>query len=469
MARITILGAGVCGLATGMLLARDGHDVTVFERDASPTPDSPDDAWERWTRGGVAQFRQPHYLHPRVRHILDAELPDVRDALVAAGALRFDTLRTRPPSLPHFELRPDDERFVGLTARRATLEHVIARAAAVEPRMEVRRGVAVSALITRGRSAVPHVVGIRTEAGEESRSDLVVDATGRRSPLPRWLADAGAPPLHEEAEPSGFVYYTRYFRSKNSTGPEPRDRLLAPCGSLSILTLPADNGTWSVTLFGSSGDRPLTQLRDADRWTAVVSAFPLHAHWLDGEPMTGILPMAGILDRCRRLAPDGRPVVTGLAVVADAWACTNPSLGRGIALGLFHAKRLRDVIRTELADPHAFAVTWDSVTETELAPWYQATVAGDRARLADIEAARTGSERPRPSDPAAVLVVAFARAMAHDPDIFRAYMEIAGCLTLPRVVFARSGFVDRVVEVSGRHEVAPPPGPTRDELLRLIA
>jgi hypothetical protein len=59
--------------------------------------------------------------------------------------------------------------------------------------------------------------------------------------------------------------------------------------------------------------------------------------------------------------------------------------------------------------------------------------------------------------------------MAHDPDIFRAYMEIAGRLTLPRVVFARSGFVDRVVEVSGRHEVAPPPGPTRYELLRLIA
>ena len=94
----------------------------------------------------------------------------------------------------------------------------------------------------------------------------------------------------------------------------------------------------------------------------------------------------------------------------------------------FHAKRLRDVIRTELADPHAFAVTWGSVTETELAPWYQATVAGDRARLADIEAACTGSGRRRASDPAAALVVAFARAMAHDPDIFRAYMEIAGCL-----------------------------------------
>ena len=66
--------------------------------------------------------------------------------------------------------------------------------------------------------------------------------------------------------------------------------------------------------------------------------------------------MAGALDRYRRLVADGSPVVTGLAVVADAWACTNPSLGRGIALGLAHAARLRDVARTELGDPQAFAL-----------------------------------------------------------------------------------------------------------------
>jgi len=469
VARITILGAGVCGLATGMLLARDRHDITVLERDVDPIPDSSEQAWQGWTRSGVAQFRQPHYLHPRVRQILEAELPDVRDALVAAGALRFDTLSTGPPSVPDFERRADDERFVTLTARRATIEHVIARAAAAEPRMDVRRGVAVSALATRGGPGVPHVVGVRTEAGEEVRADLVVDATGRRSPLPEWLEEAGAAPLREETEPSGFVYYTRYFRSKHGTTPAPRDRLLAPIGSVSILTLPGDNGTWSVTLFGSMGDRPLTQLRDADRWTAVMARCPLHAHWLDGDPMTGILPMAGILDRCRRLVVDGRPVVTGLAVVADAWACTNPSLGRGIALGLLHATRLRDVIRKELGDPRAFALAWDGVTETELTPWYRATVAGDRARLADMEATRTGGKPAGSTDPAAALVVALTRAMAHDVDIFRAYMEISGCLTLPNVVLKRPGFADRVLEVAARHDVAPPPGPTRDELLRLIA
>jgi len=31
--RITVLGAGICGLFAGMLLRRDGHEVTILERD----------------------------------------------------------------------------------------------------------------------------------------------------------------------------------------------------------------------------------------------------------------------------------------------------------------------------------------------------------------------------------------------------------------------------------------------------
>ena len=177
--------------------------------------------------------------------------------------------------------------------------------------------------------------------------------------------------------------------------------------------------------------------------------------------------MAGVLDRYRRLVVDGRPVATGVALVADAWACTNPSLGRGITLGLSHAARLRDVARTELGDPQAFAAAWDAVTEAELMPWYRATVALDRARLAEIEALCAGRDRPRAEGPAA-LGVALARASAHDVDVFRAFTEIAGCLTLPRDVFARPDFANRVMEVAGSHEPADTPGPTREELLRLM-
>ena len=59
MSKILVLGGGIVGLSTAMMLTRRGHDVTVFERDSKPLPASPEDAWQRWERRGVAQFRQP--------------------------------------------------------------------------------------------------------------------------------------------------------------------------------------------------------------------------------------------------------------------------------------------------------------------------------------------------------------------------------------------------------------------------
>jgi 2-polyprenyl-6-methoxyphenol hydroxylase-like FAD-dependent oxidoreductase len=53
-----VLGGGVCGQATGVLLARDGHDVEVWERDPEPAPSSLEEAWVSWDRRVVKQFRQ---------------------------------------------------------------------------------------------------------------------------------------------------------------------------------------------------------------------------------------------------------------------------------------------------------------------------------------------------------------------------------------------------------------------------
>ena len=70
MARILVLGGGICGLAAGMMLARDGHEVTLLERDAAPVPESIEDAWEQWDRDGVSQFRLAHFLHVRATQVI---------------------------------------------------------------------------------------------------------------------------------------------------------------------------------------------------------------------------------------------------------------------------------------------------------------------------------------------------------------------------------------------------------------
>jgi len=55
-----------------MMLAKDGCVVTVLERDGGAVPGSPGDAWRDWDRRGIAQFRQPNYLHSGGRLILDS-------------------------------------------------------------------------------------------------------------------------------------------------------------------------------------------------------------------------------------------------------------------------------------------------------------------------------------------------------------------------------------------------------------
>jgi 2-polyprenyl-6-methoxyphenol hydroxylase-like FAD-dependent oxidoreductase len=468
MARIVVLGGGVCGLASGLMLARDGHAVTVLERDTAPVPDSAEQAWEAWSRDGVSQFRMAHFLQPAGRAVLEQELPDVFDALVSAGAMRMNMLGLMPPNLADGGARAGDERFVTYTARRPIFEQVLGKAAEDEPDLDVRRGVAVKEPTMLLGSGTPHVTGVRLDSGETLQADLVVDATGRGSQLPRWCREANIESPHEESEDSGFIYYGRYFRSADGTTPQPFGPLLAPIGSFSILTLPSDNGTWSVTVYVSSGDQALKRMRDPDAWRAVVEACPAHAHWLDGEPISDMMAMGGVIDRYRRLLRDGRPLLSGIALLGDAWACTNPSLGRGISLGLLHAKCLRDLLGSHPQDPLEFARAWDATTEEQLTPWYRETVAEDRARLGEIEALRNGLEPPQACDRSQALRGALLTGMLHDPDLFRAFLESRGCFRTLGETFAQDGVPERIRELASQHERLQIPGPDREHLLRLL-
>ena len=216
------------------------------------------------------------------------------------------------------------------------MEAVLAGVAAAAPGVTVVRGVAVAGLRTGEPSAdgIPHVVGVRTEAGDDIDADLVVDATGRRSPLPAWLKSIGAREPYQELEDSGFVYYGRHFRSDDGSIPPMLGGVLMHYDSVCTLTLPADNGTWGVGITASAKDAALRRLADADTWMQAVRSYPLIAHWVEAEPLDDApAVMAKIEDRYRRFVVDGRPVATGVVVVGDSWACTNPSLGRGCRSG----------------------------------------------------------------------------------------------------------------------------------------
>ena len=470
MAEIVVTGGGVGGLVAAMVLAEDGHDVTLLERDAAEPP-APSDAWEDWERRGVNQFRLLHYFQPRFRIELERELPRVVKALEAAGALRMSPIAGAPVELTG-GIRPGDDDFETVTGRRPVVEAVMAAAAVSTPGLTVRRGVAVGGLVAGVQAVrgVAHVTGVRTTEGEDIPADLLVDATGRRSPLPDWLESAGARRPVEELEDSGFVYYGRHFRSPDGTTPPPLGPLAQAHGSVSTLTLPADNGTWGVGVIASAADKAMRELRHIERWTALVESLPLVAHWLDGAPLEDrVMVMAKIEDRHRSFAVDGVPVATGVAAVADSWACTNPSLGRGATMGLMHTLALRDTVRAVgLDDPAAFSAAWAEATDTVVEPWYRATLSLDRHRLADIDAEIRG-ESYRPEGEGWNLTQSLFFSAGQDPDCLRALLSVFSLLRRADEVFADTALLDKVLTLGAGWRDAPRSEMSRNQLLSIVA
>lgn len=468
MAEIVVIGAGIAGSTAALLLARDGHSVTVLDRDAGPLPVDVDDAWSSWNRRAVGQFRMPHILLSRGTSLLCDELPDVASQLERIGGLRLNPIDAflQRSGAPGRE--PDDDRFTMLTGRRSTIEWALATTLDVEPRVSVRRGAAVDDLIAGppAASETPHVTGVRVESGEEIFADLVVDATGRNSPTTRWLATLGGTTPLEVIEDSGFAYYGRFFRSADGSVPELRAPVLTAFGSMSVLTIPSDNGTWATMVYASAGDKPLRRLRRPEVFESVVRDCPLHAHWLDGEPISELASMVGVTDRKRTFLVEGQPVVTGLLPIGDAAACSNPSIGRGMSFALMHTMLLRDAVRKWLDQPLVLAREFGLETESTLAPWYRETRDIDRSRIEEMRAVVDG--RDIEDTPQRRIIAALIAAATKDLTALRAWSEVIGCLSLVDQVMSRDGLLAHVIDVASTAP-DPPPGPDRARLIELVS
>jgi len=188
------------------------------------------------------------------------------------------------------------------------LEAALGRATEREPGVEVHRGQSVIGLTAAERvpGGIPHVTGVVTGDGRCRSADLVVDAGGRRSRLPDLLTTIGARRPAEELADLGYTYYGRHYRSADGSIPPMLGPPLQAYDSVSWATLPADNGTWSVVLVTVAGDGAVRAARHVEHWERIARSYPLIAHWLDAEPITGIDLMAGIDNRVAGTSSTGR-------------------------------------------------------------------------------------------------------------------------------------------------------------------
>ncbi|MDN3271949.1 NAD(P)/FAD-dependent oxidoreductase [Streptomyces sp. MA15] len=462
MTHILVIGAGIVGSFASMILAREGHRVTVLDRDqvGAVAPQS---------RQGVKQYGQTHILMPGGARILDRETPHAVRRILDAGGRSHDMLAGVWAAGTVGPRRPGDEQYETYAARRPVLEAALQGAAANTDGVTLRAGSRVRALLT-GEPRVhgrPHVTGVVTDDGTRIEADLVVDASGRRTELPAMLERLGAVP-QELREETGFRYYSRFFRADGRGLPVSRYWPLTHHDSVSVITAPGDGDHWSVTLVTSGRDQALRPLSDPDVWDAVLALYPEAAHWGDGVPDGDVRVMAGTGTTHRRWVSDGEPAVTGLVAIGDAHMTLNPQFGMGMTAGLGQAQTLRDVVRrTGLGDPADLVLALDADLEEQFWPIWLDGDTWNRHRLAEIDAEIRG-ESYSTDDPAWALRTALDTAVTLDADVVRGYGLVASQLASAEEALIKPGLVQRVVELStGRPRYASG-APDRARLLETV-
>ncbi|MFE6051863.1 NAD(P)/FAD-dependent oxidoreductase [Kitasatospora sp. NPDC056446] len=461
------------------MLGRRGHPVTLFEQDAREVGEDLDQDFFRWHRPRVPQAAQPHSFLAPVRTVLRAEAPDVYADLLARGAREyhdFDWFGEHPAH------RAGDEELVTLRTRRIALEAALAAAVRREPTVEVRQGSRVDALVfetpeadeaagaagpagargaqtSAGEGRPARVTGVRTGT-ETHRADLVVDASGRRSPVPGWLVAAGCRPPVVESHRTGIAYLCRWYRLR-ADGPRNPGKVqngsAAPFAMAGVF--PSDNDTFAVSMVLSTGDPTRAALVDPAVFEAVARSFPATAAWLglDPEPLSDVLPMAGLDNSWTSLVDDAGLVVTGLVNAGDSLVHTNPTLGHGVALGLLAGRHLAGRVDRIAADPTEYHA-W---TVRDLRPWFDAQVTADRTNGQRLAEASPISDRR---------AAALAACAFEDPVVMRARAQVRHLVRSPQEAYG-SDEVDRHVTawLAARPDFAPRhDGPTRDQWDALI-
>jgi 2-polyprenyl-6-methoxyphenol hydroxylase-like FAD-dependent oxidoreductase len=463
---IVVLGAGTAGLAASLALARDGHMVTLVERDRFGASEPLDSLG--WERRGITHFFQPHAFIPRGRLEMRASFPDVFDSLLAAGAWDLD-LRPKIPG----PLRAEDDDLFSLAVRRPLIEWALRKAVLSETTIRVLSGVRASGYQVVGGKP-PRVTGVLTSDGPIA-ADIVVDAMGRRSLGAAWLEEACGRAAEVRSTECNIIYYSRYYRvHENATLPDgpwiPTPR--ADLGYAAFSTFPGDNNTFAAILAIPPGDPGLKELKSVAAFEAAATTMPALHSWTNpdtAEPITGVLPM-GSLQNTLRMPVEDDPIALGVIGVADVICHTDPVLALGLSFSLIHARALVDALREHPDDLRDSAAAFDAATRPDMEERFAFASAIDdqRTRRWAGEAVDIAHR-----DGGAYELFSFAAGAAAaivDPEVFRVVVRRNSFLAPLAILDEDVAMQERIERIFAEVASAPrpAPGPTREELLDVV-
>lgn len=363
------------GLLCARVLADHFDEVRILERDEFPAIGE--------TRKGVPQGRHAHALLASGLSVLEELFAGFTAELMAQGALKADPGRDARWFIAggyHARATGID----GLLVSRPRLEaHVRSRVAQL-PNVHIESRSSVQSLEAADGN---RVVGVRVRDADRLHSAaLVVDATGRGSKTPAWLAALGFPKPEEESVRVDLGYSSRVYRRSPGDIDGDLAAVIVPHapGRRGAVMFSMEDDRWIVTLIGMLGDHPPT---DDDGFLAFARSLPapdIYETIAQAEPLTSPTPFGFPASRRRRYDLLQR-FPRDYLVFGDALCSFNPIYGQGMSVAALQAKTLQGVLASGLDDlaPRFFR----AITKVWETPW-SITVGGD-LQYPEVEGPRT--------------------------------------------------------------------------------
>ncbi|MET0524735.1 MAG: FAD-dependent monooxygenase [Nocardioides sp.] len=331
-----VIGGSMAGLLAARALSEHFGTVTVVERDR--LPNGPEQ------RKGVPQARHVHAFWAGGLQAAQQLLPGLRAELLAEGAVRLGMPTDMAWLTPadrwcrHFEATQDI-----VSASRTLLEWVVRRRVRAIANVHFLPEQEVTALRLDQHRNVCGVTVRDRRCGEvlDLSGDLVVDASGRGSALPRWLAAHGLATPKESVVDGHLGYATRLFEVPDDPSRGWRAAYVqpsAPAHSRGGILFPVEGNHWVVTLIGANGDHAPT---DEEGYLAFARSLRdplLHDAIVSAQPASPICGFRHTENRRRHYEEADLP--GRLLVVGDSLCAFNPVYGQGMTVAAKEVERL---------------------------------------------------------------------------------------------------------------------------------